>query len=83
MGRGRPAPLRLVEQAVAKDDPDLKALACDGVLVRWAHLPAGWPEEVWLRFVPNRPVSTATAAYLAWCCDQPKQDHFTIPNYAA
>lgn len=40
------------------------------MLVRWAHLPAGWHEEVWLRFVPDRPVSTATTAYLAWCCDQ-------------
>jgi hypothetical protein len=27
-------PLRLVEQAVAKDDPDPKALACSGLLLR-------------------------------------------------
>ena len=28
-------PLRLVEPAVAKDDPDPNALACYGLLVRW------------------------------------------------
>lgn len=58
------APLRLVEQAVAKDDPDPKALACYGLLVR-----AGGdaPEAVWLRFVAGRPVSAITTAFLDWC----------------
>jgi hypothetical protein len=28
-------PLRLVEQSVPEDDPDPKALACYGLLVRW------------------------------------------------
>jgi hypothetical protein len=34
------APLRLVEQAVAKADRDPKARACYGLMVRWAR-PAG------------------------------------------
>ena len=54
-------PLRLVEQTVAKDDPDKKALACYGLLL---------PElgEVWLRFLDGRPVSAVTTVSLAWCC---------------
>ena len=71
--------LRLVEQSVAKDDPDPKALACYGLLVRWilpAGQPAGdgaepgWHEEAWLRFVDGRPVSAVTTRYLAWCCER-------------
>ena len=62
-------PLRLVEQAVADADPDPKALACYGLLVRWAAPQAGgWHEEVWLRFVNGRPLSVVTTEYLAWCC---------------
>src|SRR5207248_1898245 len=49
-------PLRLVEQTVAKDDPDPKALACYGLLVRGAAAAGGWQEETWLRFVAGRPV---------------------------
>jgi transposase len=59
-------PLRLVEQAVAKHDPDPKALAAYGLLLQGA----GSPEpEVWLRFSAGRPVSALTTAFLAWCCD--------------
>ena len=58
-------PLRLVEQTVAKDDPDPKALACYGLLVRPG---SGAPEDVWLRFVDDRPVSSLTTAFLEWCC---------------
>jgi transposase len=54
-------PLRLVEQAVAKDDPDKKALACYGVLLADT-------KEVWLRFLDGRPVSAVTTVFLAWCC---------------
>ena len=61
------APLRLVEQTVANDDPDPKALACYGVLVRPG---AGAPEEIWLRFVDGRPVSAVTTAFLDGCCDR-------------
>jgi transposase len=58
-------PLRLVEQVVANDDPDPKALAAYGLL-----LPdAGSPDpEVWLRFSAGRPVSGLTTAFLGWCC---------------
>jgi hypothetical protein len=55
-------PLRLVERAVAPDDPDPKALACYGL-----YLPAG--NEVLLRFVDGRPVSALTTQFLAWCCE--------------
>jgi DDE superfamily endonuclease len=61
-------PLRLVEQAIAKDDPDPKALACYGLLVRWAESDGGRHEEAWLRFVDGRPVSAITTRFLAWCC---------------
>jgi transposase len=66
---GAGQPLRLVEQTVAKDDPDPKALACYGLLVRWAQpRDGGGHEEAWLRFVDGRPISTVTTQYLAWCC---------------
>jgi transposase len=57
-------PLRLVEQAVPKGDPDPKALACYGVLLRQA----GQQERLWLRFVDGRPVSAITEQFLGWCC---------------
>ncbi len=65
-------PLRLVEQTVAKDDPDPKALACYGLLVRWwADGPEQRPREAaWLRFVDGRPVSAITTRFLAWSCEQ-------------
>jgi hypothetical protein len=63
-------PLRLVAQAVAKNDPDPKALACYGLLVRWWDAGPGGPrhEAAWLRFVDGRPVSAVTTRFLAWCC---------------
>jgi transposase len=65
-------PLRLVQQTVAKADPDPKALACYGLLVRWWAAGAAGPrhEEAWLRFVDGRPVSPATTRFLAWCCEK-------------
>jgi hypothetical protein len=59
-------PLRLVEQTVAKNDPDPKALACYGLLVRRA----GQDEAIWLRFVQGRPLSAITTQFLDWCCGQ-------------
>jgi len=53
-------PLRLVEQAVVRDDPDKQVLACYGVL-----LPA--LDEVWLRFLDGRLVSAVTTTFLDWC----------------
>lgn len=64
------AVLRLVEQTKAKDDPDPKALACYGLLVSCPAAPETLPEQVWLRFVANRPVSAVTTQYLAWCCEK-------------
>lgn len=56
-------PLRVVEQTVAPDDADPKALACYGL-----YLPT--TNEVLLRFVDDRPVSAITTQFLAWCSDQ-------------
>jgi transposase len=60
-------PLRLVEQTVARDDPDPKALACYGLLARCWDQPEARREELWLRFVDGRPVSAVTIDFLAWC----------------
>jgi len=62
------APLRLVEQTVADDDPDPKALACYGLLLRPHSAAEAVAEEVWLRFVAGRPISAITTAFLEWCC---------------
>jgi hypothetical protein len=59
-------PLRLIEQDAPKGDPDPKALACYGVLLRQV----GQRERLWLRFVDGRPVSAITEQFLAWCCAQ-------------
>jgi DDE superfamily endonuclease len=62
--------VRLVEQTVANDDPDPKALACYGLLVRWTEPNGSRYEEAWLRFVDGRPVSGLTTQYLDWCCTE-------------
>lgn len=61
-------PLHLVEQSVAKDDPDPKALACYGILVRWFDVDGTIYEQPWLRFVDGRPLSPVTTAFLDWSC---------------
>lgn len=61
-------PLRLVEQSVDKNDPDPKALACYGLLVRLGQ--EYGREEVWLRFVQGRPLSDLTISFLEWSCDR-------------
>ncbi len=64
------ASLRWVEQTVGRRDPDPKALASYGLLVR------GWDDEgkcderMLLRFVDGRPVSAVTTQFLDWCCDR-------------
>lgn len=55
--------MHLIEQSVAKDDPDPKALAAYGLL-----LPA--TKEIWLRFVAGRPVSAITIPFLADCAER-------------
>jgi DDE superfamily endonuclease len=60
-------PMRLIEQARPADDPDPKALACYGLLVRRA---TDDPDQVWLRFVDGQPVSALTTTFLGWCCQK-------------
>jgi DDE superfamily endonuclease len=59
---------RLLEGSVPKSDPDPKALACYGLLVRWGAAAEPTSEQVWLRFVEGRPISGQTLQYLDWCC---------------
>lgn len=59
--------LKLHRQTPPKDDPDPKALACYGLLVRQAHLPH---DQMLLRFVEGQPVSAITTQFLAWACGQ-------------
>jgi hypothetical protein len=58
------AQLRLQQLEQAKEDPDPKALACYGLLLRRApeHL-----DQMLLRFVQGRPVSAVTTDFLSWC----------------
>ncbi len=63
-------PLRLVEQTVAREDPDPKALACYGLLARYWDEQHRWTEAMWLRFVDGRPVSAVTIDFLRWCAAQ-------------
>lgn len=62
-------PVRFVEQSWQKADPDAKALACYGVL--WQHGPTDAPlrDQMSLRFVDGRPVSTITTQFLQQMCD--------------
>jgi hypothetical protein len=60
-------PFRLVEQTVARDDPEPKALACYGLLARSWDTAGQRHEELWLRFVEGRPVSAVTIDFLLWC----------------
>lgn len=60
-------PPRLATLAIAPDDPEPKALACYGLLVRAA---GGRTDELWLRFVDGRPLSAVTEQFLTWCCDR-------------
>ena len=63
-------PLRLVEQVKEKDDPDPKALACYGMLLRWKETEELAIEKMLLRFVDGRPVSAITLQFLEWACQQ-------------
>jgi transposase len=56
-------PLRLLEQTVARTDPDPKALACYGLL-------RDDTDQMMLRFVQGRPVSQVTEDFLAWVCQR-------------
>jgi len=60
----------LVEKAKAKDDPEHKALACYGLLLRWMKENGQTEEKILLRFVEGRPVSDITIQFLEWCCER-------------
>jgi hypothetical protein len=62
--------LRLVEKAAAKDDPDPKALACYGLLMRATPMP---PAQLWVRFATGQPVTGLTTEFLAWCSERVEQ----------
>lgn len=55
------APLKLVEQAHEKGDPDSKAFACYGIDLRYQE-----KEEVWIRFVEGNPRSDPTIDFMKW-----------------
>ena len=55
---------------MAPDDPDPKALACYGLLARWAAPDGARRERMWPRFVDGRPVSAVTTQFLGWCCER-------------
>jgi hypothetical protein len=56
-------PLRLIQQSVANDDPEPKAISCYGL-----YLPQ--LGETWVRFVDGRPVSSITTQFLGWCLEE-------------
>ena len=61
-------PLRLVEQVKPADDPDRTALACYGLLARFQADDSQSQEQLWLRFVQDRPVSAVTIQFLQGGC---------------
>jgi hypothetical protein len=56
-------PLRLLELATPRNDPERKALCCYGLLRTDT-------EQMLLRFVDGRPVSQVTIDYLTWVCQE-------------
>src|SRR5215210_3356636 len=61
--RGERAPSHEIQQSVAKDDPEPKAISCYGL-----YLPR--LDDIWIRFVDGRPVSSITTRFLSWCCEE-------------
>ena len=68
------ATYKLQELTLPLDDPDPKALACYGLLVRLEPQQA---EQMWRRFVAGRPVSAVTIDFLAWCSARLAAQGFT------
>lgn len=64
------APLRLLAPTAPRGDPDPKALACYGLLLRQDAAGDATTDDLWLRFVEGRPVSALTSQFLTWCCDR-------------
>lgn len=59
-----------MEQTQHKDDPDPKALACYGILLRWMASDDLRIEKMLLRFVDGRPISDITIRFLEWACQE-------------
>lgn len=57
-------PRRMIQQSVAKDDPEPKAVSCYGL-----YLPRQTLDDMWIRFVDGRPVSSITTQFLSWWCE--------------
>jgi transposase len=57
-----------VEQVKQATDPDRKALACYGLLARFQTDDGRSQEQMWLRFVQDRPISAITLQFPEWCC---------------
>jgi hypothetical protein len=57
-------PPRMIQQSLAKDDPSeaTKAISCYGL-----YLPR--LDDMWIRFVDGRPVSSITTQFLSWSCE--------------
>jgi hypothetical protein len=68
------ATYKLQELTPPMDDPDPKALACYGLLLRSGPQQA---DHMWLRFVAGRPVSAVTIDFLAWCSARLAAQGFT------
>ena len=60
-------PLQVVEQTVPKGER--KAISCYGILARCPGDPA-WTEQMWVRFVAERPISALTIEFLEWSCQK-------------
>lgn len=58
-------PRRMIQRSVAKDDPEPKAVSCYGL-----YLPRQTLDDIWLRFVDGRPVSSITTQFLSWCLEE-------------
>jgi transposase len=64
---------KLIQQTHTKDDPDPKALACYGLLVRWKNNKTQSKEKIWLRFVEGNPCAALTIKYLQWTCSKARR----------
>jgi len=58
------SPPRMIQQSVAKDGPEPKAVSCYGL-----YLPEQTLNDMWIRFVAGRPVSSITTQFLSWCLE--------------
>jgi hypothetical protein len=56
------SPPRMIQRSVAKDDPEPKAISCYGL-----YLPR--LDDMWVRLVDGRPVSSITTQFLWWCLE--------------